>query len=108
MRKFLVTSFILKLSVLVMANAASASSILTITVPDQTPSIVSAGKVAAAPVETTPDTVSADDTKTLAIGNSVIAVGPDAIAPSHEEVSSIAEEAEWLTDNAPLPLRGGN
>jgi len=116
MRKFLVTSFILKLPMLVMppvmalvmANAALASSIITIAVPDQTPSIVSAGKVAAAPVEMTPDAVSADDTKILAIGNSVIAVGPDAIPPSHEEVSSITEKVEWLTGDAPLPLRIGN
>lgn len=108
MVRFPVASFITKLLLLVMASAASASSIITIAVPDQTPSIVSAGQVAAAPVEMTPDTVSADDTKILAIGNSVIAIGPDAIPPSHEEVSSIAEQAEWLTDDAPLPLRGGN
>lgn len=108
MNKIFITGFISKLSLLVMANAASASSIIAVTVPDQTPSIITAGEAAAAPVEMTPDAVSADDTQIIAIGNSVVAVGPDAIPPSREEVSSIAERAEWLTEDAPLPLRGGN
>lgn len=115
MRKVFVAGLISKLSLLLMANGASASSFITAGVPDQTPSIISAGEATAAAIEIPPEAVTADDTKIIAIGKSIIAVGPDAIPPSQEKVAATAElaeeaapQAEWLTDDASLSLRGSD
>lgn len=115
MRKVFVAGLILKLSLFVMTNSALASSFFTVGVPEQTPSIINAGEAAAAAIEVSPDSVTADDTEILAIGKSVIAVGPDAIPPSQEKVAATAElaeeagpQADWLTDDASLPLRGSD
>ena len=112
MRKIFIASLISKLSLLMMATGASASSIITMAVPDQTPSIISAGEKEAVSVETAPGALSADDTEIIAIGHSIVAIGPDAIPPSHEEVGAIPEmaeeaqpQAEWLATDAPLSLR---
>lgn len=112
MRKIFVTSIVSKLSLLIMAASAFASSIVTVGVPDQTPSIISVGEMEAAQIEASPEAVSAKETEIIAIGNSIIAVGPDAIPPSYEEVGAITEiaddavsQAEWLATDAPLPLR---
>lgn len=115
MHKVFVTGLMLKLSLLVTGNSALASSIVTIGVPDQTSSFITVGQARAAAIEVPPETVIADDTDILAIGNSVLAVGPDAIPPSPEKVAAIAEaapetepQAEWLADDASLPLRGSD
>lgn len=115
MRKIFAAGLISKLSLLMMTAEASTSSIITMAVPDQTPSIISAGEKENILVEVVPETVDADDAQIIAIGNSIVAVGPDAIPPSHEAVGAIAEpeeqaepQAEWLADNAPLSLRSGN
>lgn len=112
MRKIFAASLISKLSLLVMTTGASTSSIITMALPDQTPSIISAGETEAVPLETAPGALSADDTEIIAISHSIVAVGPDAIPPSHEEVGAIDKpaeqaepQAEWLATDAPLSLR---
>ena len=89
-------------------GAAAASSILVVPLPQTTPSIMTAGEPQAAPVEVKAADPAAD-TEILTIGNSVVAVGADAIPPSPEEVSAIGAPAapDWLAADAPLPLRGG-
>ena len=115
MRKVFVAGLMLNLSLFVMVNGALASSIITIGVPDQTPSFITVGQATAAAIEVSPEAAIADDTDILAIGNSVLAVGPDAIPPSPEKTAAIAEaaqetepQAEWLADDASLPLRGSD
>ena len=114
-----------------LAATAAASSIVAVAPPQATPSIVSMGEATPAPVEAKPATETAeigdDDTEILAIGNSVVAIGADAIPPSHEEVAAIAEPATaepdmaesemaesemaalpgWLADGDAPALRGG-
>ena len=91
---------------------SSASSIITLGVPGQTPSIITAGEAQAAPVEAPATAITAEDTDIITIGNSVVAVGADAIPPSREEVASVSEttetEPEWMAEDAALPLRGSD
>ena len=111
MRRVLVPGLVAALPLLGAAGAVTASSIVAVPLPDATPSIMMAGEPQAAPVEVQAADPAAD-TEILAIGNSVVAVGADAIPPSREEVSAIDEPAAtatpgWMAADAPLPLRGG-
>lgn len=109
MRRVLVPGLLSALPLLGAAGAAAASSILVAPLPQTTPSIMAAGEPQAAPVEVKAADPAAD-TEILAIGNSVVAVGADAIPPSREEVAAIETAPalpDWLTADAPLPLRGG-
>jgi hypothetical protein len=108
MRRILVPGLVSALPLLGAAGVAASSSILVVPMPDATPSIMTAGEPLAAPVEAHPVDPAADS-EILAIGNSVVAVGADAIPPSPEEVSAISAPAtpDWLAADAPLPLRGG-
>jgi len=100
-----------------LALPGAASSIVTVAPPQATPSIVSVGEAAPAPVEAKP-AAGADEggTEILAIGNSVVAIGAEAIPPSHEEVAAIGEAAPepevpalpgWLAGDGAPALRGG-
>lgn len=115
MRKILVPGFASMLPLLVASANSSASSIITLGVPGQTPSIITAGEAQAAPVEAPTAAVTAEDTDIITIGNSVVAIGVAAIPPSREEVASVSEtteaepdEPEWMAEDAALPLRLGN
>lgn len=112
MRKILVPGLVSMLPLLAASANSSASSIITLGVPGQTPSIITAGEAQAAPVEAPATAITAEDTEILAIGDSIIAVGPDAIPPSREEVASVTEtteaEPEWMAEDAVLPLRLGD
>ncbi len=114
MRKVVLSGLASAASLIGLAASAAASSIVTIAPPQATPSILSAGEAAPAPIEATP-VAAADkgESEILAIGNSVLAVGADAIPPSREEVAAIAappaEEPAlpgWLTDDSAPSLRG--
>lgn len=93
----------------------AASSIVTVMPPQATPSIVSLGEAAPAPIEAKPAADAGEGgTEVLAIGNSVVAIGADAIPPSREEVAAITEPAAqepslpgWLAEDGALALRGG-
>jgi hypothetical protein len=114
MRKLVLAGLATAAPLLSFATGGEASSILSVAAPQATPSIVSAGDAAPAPVEATPVAAQADNEEILAIGNSVVAVGADAIPPSREEVASIAEPAAgeepaptgWLADDSAPALRG--
>jgi len=112
MRKILVPGFVSMLPLLAVSASSSASSIITLGLPDQTPSLISAGEAQAAPVEAPADAITAEDTDIISIGNSVVAIGADAIPPSREEVASVSEtteaEPEWMAEDAALPLRLGD
>lgn len=115
MRKVVLSGLASAAPLIGLAAAAAASSIVTIAPPQATPSIVSMGEATPAPIEAKPATETAkagdDDAEILAIGNSLVAIGADAIPPSREEVAAIAEpEAPtlpgWLADGSAPALRG--
>jgi len=122
MRKLVLAGLATAAPLFGLAAAGTASSFVTVAPPQATPSIVSAGEAPPAPVEATPvsanaaetDGAEAGDDELLAIGNSLVAVGADAIPPSHEEVAAIAETAAdeapalpgWLADDSAPALRG--
>ena len=111
MRRVLVSGLLSALPLLGAAGAVAASSIIVVPLPQTTPSIMTAGEPQPAPVEVKAADPAAD-TEILAIGNSVVAVGADAIPPSREEVAAIetapaTAEPDWMSADAPLPLRGG-
>lgn len=115
MRKVSVASFVSILPLLAGTTGISASSIISVGLPDQTPSIISAGEVQAEPVEAPATAVLAADNDLITIGNSIVAIGADAIPPSQEEVASVSETTEaepdrpeWLAEDAALPLRLGD
>lgn len=103
------------LPLLAVAAEGAASSIITLPAPEATPSIVAVGEAEARAVEAHPVDPAAGGTEILAIGQSVVAVGADAIPPSREEVAAIGETAEpeapalpgWLADDGAPALRGG-
>lgn len=120
MRKVVLSGLAAAVPLVGLAAVAGASSFVTIAPPQATPSIVSMGEAAPAPIEAKPATETAEaqdgDTEILAIGNSVVAIGADAIPPSREEVAAIpppATEPEapalpgWLSDDSAPALRGG-
>lgn len=115
MRKILVPGLISMLPLLAVAAEGAASSIITLPAPEATPSIVAVGEAEARAVEAHPVDPGAGGTEILAIGQSVVAVGADAIPPSREEVAAIGETAEpeapalpgWLADDGAPALRGG-
>lgn len=113
MRRILVPGLVSALPLLGVAGVAGASSIVAISAPEATPSIMPAGEAAPAPVEARPVAAASGGTDVLAIGNSVVAIGADAIPPSREAVASIEEEAPgpelpaWLSDDGAPALRGG-
>lgn len=116
MRKVVLAGLASVAPLLGLAAATAASSFIAVAPPQETPSIVSVGEAAPAPIEATPVTASNEsETEILAIGNSVVAIGADAIPPSREEVASINEAAEpeapalpaWLADDSAPALRGG-
>ena len=115
MRKILIPGLVSMLPLLAASANSSASSIITLGVPGQTPSIITAGETQAASVEAPATAITAEDTDIITIGNSVIAVGADAIPPSREEVASVSvtteaepDEPEWMAEDAALPLRLGD
>jgi len=115
MRKVVLSGLASVAPLLGLALPGAASSIVTVAPPQATPSIVSLGEAAPAPIEATAVANAAEGgTEILAIGNSVVAIGADAIPPSREEVAAIAEPAAaepalpgWLADDGAPPLRGG-
>ena len=115
MRKILVPGLVSMLPLLAVAAEGAASSIITLPAPEATPSIVAVGEAEARAVEAHPVDPAAGGTEILAIGQSVVAVGADAIPPSREEVAAIGERAEpeapalpgWLADDGAPALRGG-
>ncbi len=115
MRKILVPGLVSMLPLLAVAAEGAASSIITLPAPEATPSIVAVGEAEARAVEAHPVDPAAGGTEILAIGQSVVAVGADAIPPSREEVAAIGETAEpeapalpgWLADDGAPALRGG-
>ena len=115
MRKILVPGLVSMLPLLAVAAEGAASSIITLPAPEATPSIMAAGEAEARAVEAHPVDSAAGGTEILAIGQSVVAVGADAIPPSREEVAAIGETAEpeapalpgWLADDGAPALRGG-
>ena len=111
MRKVVVAGLAVAAPLLGLA-AAAASSIVSVAPPQATPSIVTAGEAAPAPIEAKPVTEAADE-EILAIGNSLVAVGAEAIPPSHEAVAAVpapaAEEPAlpgWIADDSAPALRG--
>lgn len=115
MRRILVPGFVSMLPLLAASASSPASSIITLGMPGQTPSIITAGEPQATPVEPPATAITAEDTEILTIGDSVIAVGPDAIPPSQEEVASVTgtteaepDRPEWMAEDAALPLRLGD
>lgn len=116
MRKILVPGLVSMLPLLAAAAEGAASSIITLPAPEATPSIMAAGEAEARAVEAHPVDPAAGGTEILAIGQSVVAVGADAIPPSREAVAAIGgETAEpeapalpgWLADDDAPALRGG-
>ena len=113
MRKLVLAGLATAAPLFGLAAAGTASSIISVAPPQATPSIVGAGQATPAPIEAKPVSAKADE-EILAIGNSVVAVGADAIPPSHEEVAAIpepaAEEAPalpgWVADDSAPALRG--
>lgn len=111
MRKVVLSGLAAAVCLFGLAAAGTASSIISVAPPQETPSIVGMGEAALAPLEARP-VAETGDTDILAIGNSVVAVGADAIPPSREAVAAIpAPEAPalpgWLADDGAPPLRGG-
>ena len=121
MRKVVLSGIAAILPLFGLAATGAASSIVVLTPPEATPSILTAGEATPAPVEAKPMAPSEEaqdgGTEILAIGNSVVAIGADAIPPSHEEVAAIGETAPaepetpalpgWLSDDGAPALRGG-
>ena len=111
MRKVVLSGLASVAPLLGLAAGGQASSIVTVAPPQATPSIVSMGEATPAPIVADADAGEAD---ILAIGNSIVAAGADAIPLSHEEVASIAEPAAdeapalpgWLADDSTPSLRG--
>ena len=114
MRKVVLSGLASAASLIGLAAADAASSIVAVAPPQATPSIVSMGEAAPAPVEAIPVAdAKTGETEILAIGNSVVAIGADAIPPSREEVAAIAEPSAeepalpgWLADDSAPALRG--
>lgn len=118
MRKVVLSGLASAVSLVGLAAGAVAASIVSVAPPQETPSILSVGEAAPAPIEARPvETAGAQDggTEILAIGNSVVAIGAEAIPPSREEVAAIGETADpeapalpgWLADDGAPALRGG-
>ena len=76
MRRILVPGFVAMLPLLAASASSPASSIITLGMPGQTPSIITAGEPQATPVEPPATAITAEDTEILTIGDSVIAVIP--------------------------------
>lgn len=112
MRRIVFPGLVSTLPLFGTATAMPAAAVTPAPVAVETPSILVVGEAVAAPVGARHEATASDGTQMLAIGNSVLAIGADAIPPAQEAVASIggeadAQEPDWMAPDAPLSLRGG-
>lgn len=94
---------------------AVASSFVAPLPPAANPSVITLGEAEPAPVEALPASANAPEAEEqiYTIGDSVIAMGADAIPTGDETVAAIPTEDEapqkpdWLAEPVPLVIRGG-